>query len=318
MRRMNRCPVVIAVLVIVGAHAGAEETVRIPRGYRPHVWKLPRGYIDWGEGAVVSEGQSTCRTDRGQDKTMAQKAALNNASVQATRICNGLQIDRHQRFEDLRDSEVHLDIVVGKHPNAAVEWMGEPPALVCRLHLVVPIWGENGISSIVVEDQRVRAKSAARMAVAQPRVDDPRADDVILIDARGIPLLACLFPIVVVPEGRVLYNFDTRQQVHGEVRPVVRYIEVDPSAPATSQPGSQPADEGPILVRALQAGGNYRTDIVLRRMDAARIANDARAVRLLKEGRVFVIVDPLKGRPPQPASAPAATSQMAAPPAEAP
>lgn len=318
MRRLNRCLVVFAVLVFAGAHAGAEETLRIPAGYRPHVWKLARGYVDWAEGAVVSEGQSTCRTDRAQDKAMAQKAALNNASVQATRICNGLQIDRHQRFEDLRDSDVHLDIVVGKHTNAAVEWTGEPPALVCRLHLVVPIWGEKGISSIVAEDQRVRAKSAARMAVAQPRVDDPPPKDAILIDARETPLLPCLFPIVIVPEGRVLYNFDTRQQVHGEVRPVVRYIEVDPAAPPASQPGTQPSDEGPILVRALQAGGNYRTDIVLRRMDAARIANDARAVRLLKEGRVFVIVDPLRGPPPQPGSAPAATSQTAAPSPKAP
>lgn len=309
MQRLRQIPVFCAMVAsIAAALPAAEVTPAVPKGYRPHIWSVDNGHIDWAEGVVVARGTAACRTDREQDKTLAQKAALNTGSLQATRIAHGLQIDRYQRFEDLKDSEVHLDIIVGKNQKAAVEWVGEPPAMVCRLHLVVPIWGERGIANIVADEQHTRAKAAARIPFPQPRIDEPPPDDAIFIDARGIDLLPCLFPIVIVPEGRVLYNFDTRQQVHGEIRPVVKYIEVDPSLTATTRPTTQPSDEGPIFARAVQAGGNYHTDIVLRRTDAARISTDPRAVRLLKEGRVYVIVDPLKAATTQ-----SATTQGASP-----
>ena len=46
-------------------------------------------------------------------------------------------------------------------------------------------------------------------------------------------------------------------------------------------------------MRAREGGGTAGADIVLRRDDCKRLADSAQVARLLKYGRVLVVVDPL-------------------------
>lgn len=297
MPRWKRVPLLTVLLMVIASGASsASERLPVPAGYQPHIWTLSSGRVDWTIGAIVAEGRAVCRTNRELDRSVAERGAAVEASRSASDLVKGVQIDRTGRFEDYKDSLVDVEIFLGKHTDARLDWSGELPRKECRAELTIPFWGASGLAGVIHEKYRARAMSAGRMPITHPRFDEPEPDDMIIIDARGLNLLPCLFPIVVTSDGRVLHDATIRKQVHGEVRPALRYIEASPkpaptSSPA-SQPASMPADRGAIHLQAAGAGGLHRADIVIRRDDAARLAQDARAIRLLKDGRVYVVVDP--------------------------
>lgn len=305
-------PLTVWLMVIASGASAASEPPEIPAGYRPHIWTLKHGEVDWTVGAIVAEGKAVCRTDRELDRSVAERGAAVEASRSASELVKGVQIDRTGRFDDFKDSLVDVEIFLGKYTDVRLDWTGKLPKTECRAEMIIPFWGASGLAGVIHEKYRARAMSAGRMPMTHPRFDEPEPGDMIIIDARGIDLLPCMFPIVVTSDGRVLYDATVREQVHGEVRPAVQYLEATPTPPTTTapatQPASRPANSGAMHLKATGAGGLLRTDIVIRRDDAASLSQDARAIRLLKEGRVYVVVDPFK-----PATTAPVTTQQAAP-----
>lgn len=302
----------------------------IPPGYRAHVHPKAGGRIDWAHGEIVAEGLGRAKSTRDQDRQMAARAAEVVAARNAAAMALGLFVDRHAMLTDVRDGTIHVEAMLAGHKVAKLTWDDSASPPTCTAQLRVPMWGVKSVASIVFEEQYARARGSARMPLAPPRIGDPEPDEVLIIDARGLNLLPCLFPIVVNSDGRVLYNFATRSQVHGDILPVVHYVEVDPdvaealrkdamrkveaseqadasrtsSQPAgstTTRPATPisparaelPPGKNQVIVRAFKAGGVAQTDIVLRRDDCQRLADSAQVTRLFKHGRVFVVVDPL-------------------------
>lgn len=300
------------------APAASGQSAPIPPGYRPHVYTTAGGSIDWARGEIVAEGIGRAKSGRDQDRRMAERAAEVVAARNAALMALGLFMDRSNMLRDMKDGEVHLEAMLAGHEVTSLKWEDAANPPVCSVQLRLPMWGVKSVASLVFEQQRTWARASARMPLAPPRIGEPEADEVLIIDARGLNLLPCMFPIVVNSDGRVLYNFAGRSQVHGDILPVLHYVEVDPAAMAaapktesnedmksedraTTRPADRaspglaelPVGRNQIHVRAMKAGGTTRADIVLRRDDCKRLADSAQVTRLLKYGRVLVVVDPL-------------------------
>lgn len=265
----------------------------LPPGLRPHVRRDKNGAVNWTTGTIVAEGLGKSRGTGAQDRLMAERAARVVASRNLVLLSLGLQVDRRVRFSDIRDAKISLEAFLVKSEQVSIDWNEKVSPPQCTVRVEAPLWGAHGTAAIAFENQRERAGHAAMLEAAGPLDGTPGADEWILVDARGIPLTPTLFPIVMRADGRVLYHCMKRRQVHGEVRPSIVYVEMAPDAPSTAPAPTTAPDAGPVItVRARQAGGPYRSDVILSRTDCKLLAESPRASRMMLHGRVIVIVAP--------------------------
>ncbi len=108
----------------------------------------------------------------------------------------------------------------------------------------------------------------------------------IVIDARGLGLNPALFPKVIDEEGHEVYGvgiIDKRRCIENGI------------AVYTHQPSRvtrmKRIGVNPYRVVALRADGENRTDIVIPKSEAQKLHSSSTNIRLLREGRVVIIID---------------------------
>jgi hypothetical protein len=269
------------------------STTALPKGFKPHVTNVQSGKVDWGSGHLLVEGIGKSRGTDEQQQKMAERAATVVAARNALALAAGIQINRYGRFSDVRDGTVQIEGMLKGHLAVDVMWdpAAKPPS--CTITLNVPLWGINGLSATVFEDERRRARSCAHFPIVDSQGTTTSDDECILIDCRGTQIEPCLFPIIINSDGKVLYDASVRRQFHGGILPTVRYVEIDrPKASgATTQPALETGDR--IHVFKSQAiRRSSKTDIVLGRGDVIRISKSVRLAELLRDGQVLVLLDP--------------------------
>lgn len=261
---MTRLMTCVAMLVVCGGSrvAAADDPgaeAFLPAGLKACVQGVQGGHVDWTCGHVIAEGrgQAPGRTDK--DKFMARRAAEVVAARNALAIAAGLRIDDEGGFADIEDAEIQIQGIIRGHETISIDWrpQNQPPE--CIVKIKVPLWGLKSVASVIYANQQQEMlKSGRRRLTLAPSRDDD-SDEVLVIDARGLGIRPCLFPVVSQADGAVLYDVCTvSEEACARVSPPVRYAE-------QARPHRASAAQGRWRPLARQGGAHnaQHVDVVL-------------------------------------------------------
>jgi hypothetical protein len=198
----------------------------LPGGFTAHVRAVPGGRVDWAGGTIMAEGLGKAASNTRQDRLMAKRAAEVVAARNALAVAMGLQVDADGRFQDIQGGKIRLRGVVTGKRTVSVEWRPNKMPPECVVTLSVPIWGVKGTASIVYAAQRRKA-SRRGQRLALPTTDGGISDEILVIDARGVGVVPCLFPAVIRTDRAVIYDVGMITHLPADARPAVRYVETD-------------------------------------------------------------------------------------------
>lgn len=264
------CVALLCFLVLAGTAAAQwwQTDVRV-------VETLPRGQVDWTEGAVLSRGSATGTTLQGA------RALTGQAAVQAARqgLWGGLEqvrLDARQMLgPTLLQAEAHrqaLDALIAQA--AAVETRYLPGGTV-ETTVQLPFAGR--LTALLL------SPSSAVIPDAAPRSEAVHTG--IVIDARGLAIQPALFPRIVDESGQSLYAPEVVDVEAAVQQGYVAYAKAFDQAPAQARIG-----EHPLVLRALRVAGDTRVDLVLSNTEATRIRDYAATRRLVLQCRVLIVM----------------------------
>jgi hypothetical protein len=236
---------------------------------------LPRGQVDWTEGAVLSRGSATGTTLRGA------RALTDQAAVQAAR--QGLWGGLEQVRLDARQMLGPTLLQVEAHRQAL-------EALIAQAAAVETRYLPGGTVETAV--QLPFAGRLTALLLAQPSAvipdGEPRSEAVhtgVVIDARGLAIQPALFPRIVDESGQSLYAPEVVDVEAAVQQGYVAYAKAFDQAPAQARIG-----EHPLVLRALRVAGDTRVDLVLGNAEATRIRDYAATRRLVRQCRVLIVM----------------------------
>ena len=197
----------------------------LPNGLTAHVRSVSGGQIDWGGGYIIAEGLGKAEGRTEADRARAKRAAETVAARNAILIALGVQIDGNGRFADIRDGEVTLQGVVKNHETVFEDWRpnATPPEITVKVR--VPVWGVEGVASIVYADEVRKSREGGRQRVTLSTAAANVSDAVLIIDARGTGAHPCLFPVVTETGGTVVYDVGSITPQPAVSSPPIRYAE---------------------------------------------------------------------------------------------
>lgn len=219
--------ILIVVWTVGVGLARGDDLPPVAAGFQPHIVNQKGGGIDWTSGEIIAEGMGKLRGNRPADRLGAQRAASLVAARNALAIAGGIQIDARGRVRNMRDGRITLDGVVKGQRIVDTTWDKTTNPVECNVKLRVPLWGISGICTVFTDGQRRAAlqRAGRRPVMVEARVDV--SDVVLVIDARGRKIDACLFPTVLSDDGAVLYDIATRADPQARSEPPVRYVETE-------------------------------------------------------------------------------------------
>jgi len=107
----------------------------------------------------------------------------------------------------------------------------------------------------------------------------------LVIDARGLKIIPALAPKVLDESGKVVYSSEFVTKDALEQNGVVGYFRSVDAAKKAKRVGNKP-----LVIKALKAASDGKTDIVLSNADAEKlIAKDAN-MKFLTEGKVIIVI----------------------------
>ncbi len=239
----------IATLLAVAPSVAEEEdaTALLLTGFTAHKRPVESGEVDWATGELIAEGLGKAAQGRSA-RQMAKRGATVVAVRNAMAIALGIKIDAAGNFKDIQNGEVHLKGVVKGHKVVSTEWFPKKNPLECVVKVSVPLWGVEGVSSVVYAAQHRKAllRGGRRLVLSAEREDV--SDVVLVIDARGLKVDPCLFPSVAADGGGLLYDVASMSKP-GQAAPPVRYVETEMTYEQL-QAWAQPVDTGVRTARA--------------------------------------------------------------------
>ncbi|MBX3395460.1 MAG: hypothetical protein KF841_08830 [Phycisphaerae bacterium] len=215
------------VLGAISTPLGAQEA--LPPGLKPHKRPAANGDIDWTNGFVQARGFGRAKGRSPQDRQMAERAATVVAVRNALALSMGLKIDDKGRLGGVRNGEVRIRGKVKGYKVYLSEWHPDerPPRF--KVKVRVPIWGLEGVSSVVYERKHQEAsRGVSHVALVRERIDV--SDCVLIIDARGTGIEPCLFPSIIDSSGRVIYDVSVMQAGVDRCERPLRYAETSMSS----------------------------------------------------------------------------------------
>ncbi len=236
---------------------------------------LPRGQVDWTEGAVLSRGSATGSTLR------SAGALTEQAAVQAAR--QGLWGEIEQVRLDARQmlgpvvlqAEAQRQALEAFIAQAAVVETRYLPGGTVETAVRLPFAGR--LTAMFL------SQSSAGMPDGEPRSE--AAHTGVVIDARGLAIQPALLPRIVDESGQSLYAPEVVDMEAAVQQGYVAYAKAFDQAPAQARIG-----ERPLVLRALRVAGDSRVDLVLSNAEATRIRDYAATRRLVRQCRVLIVM----------------------------
>jgi len=256
-----------------------------------------RAYVDWSNRTIVTLGRALQAGRRPVDALMARRAAGVIALRNALAMSAGVRIGPNGRVDGLRSGTVTIQGIL-KDYKITRERSQERNGRIYRIAEVhVPMFGIQSVAVGVYEEQvaahRQRVKARKRAAWTDPAKDDDAKDEVLVIDARGSGFTPCFYPLVISEAGEILIDVETVPKdiavEHGACAYARTKLTYEKLAIRPAE-GAGPAPRR-HAVRALRAGKDDTTTLVLSDDDARKLLADGHLSALVQSGRVVVIVD---------------------------
>ncbi len=264
------------------------------------VEKVGAGYIDWVEGKIKMRGQGappSSAENIAQARLMAERAAKIQAMANFLEVIKGVRIDSETTISDLGIENKIVSRVEGYVKNFAVAKTGYLSDASVYVDIVFDLYGGNGLSAAIFSKEEEEGESAVisflkeeieklKMLILglEKRVENlelrPQGKASLsekkettlytglIIDATGIELKPAMSPKIIVEDGKEIYARESASQEHSVKQGLVGYAKSIDDAKNLKRVG-----EVPLIVRAIDAKGSYKTNPVISKQDAKKISH---------------------------------------------
>lgn len=281
----------------------AAEPASVP-GFRDHIVQVEGGWIDWTNGYIYADGRGRARSTSPQQRLMAMRTAELVAARNALAIASGIPLGADGNSQAGRGVRWHLHGVVSGHRTVRADWLPRARPPQARVTLQVPLWEADGTGSISHRAQLARRQPTRERLIILSKPDVVEAvarlnseKIAVVLDARGLEVVECLFPVVVDTCGRVLYDPTAIPMSASRSMPPVQYVRADtspaqPGAPVNRAQAANCFPRHDFVVRVRATSGGQGTELIVNAEDAEEIARSPDAVAALQAARVLVAVGP--------------------------
>jgi len=174
-----------------------EETT----GYQALVQKTPAGEINWRDGYLTARGVGKLKGGDEKARLEARRAAQLDAYAQALRMISGMNLDGDETVEArLKKAPTAEYTLRGLVQGAEITAERTPEPGSYEVTIKVQLRGLKGLQRAFTEGQRKSDGPPAR--AAEPEITG------LVVDLRGLGAIPSVFPEIVDPDGKVLYNAD--------------------------------------------------------------------------------------------------------------
>jgi len=249
----------------------------------------PNGRADWTTGIVTAKGIGIPPKNPAsalQAKEMARTAAWAVALRNLLEAVKGVYVDSTTTVNNFvtTNDEVRTR-VEGMVKGAKLVKEQEMPDGSFETTVEMKLTGD--LSGVVLPKPSPRTESLPQYK--KPVVDGhaiSKSYSGLVVDARGTGAHAALAPRILNEQGDEAYSVAYIEQRSMAEQGIVIYVPDLPSAQANPRVTSTP-----LLVKALRASGNNRTDLVISDADVQTIHGVPEHFKFLKQAKVLVVLD---------------------------
>jgi len=269
--------------------------------------KYPQGEINWGDGFLTAYGKGEISDKGGATaEEMAARAAEVDAKAHLLEIINDIPVDdRMKTGQDKRMSFALEGFIQGAQVVARSKSGRE-----VHVTVQVPIRGVQGLTTVIYGMYKVEPPPPPEQKPKPAPVQEAKKFTGVVIDARKAPVSPAIFIKVKDTKKRQVVNasFVNKDDLlkrgmasYAVVSRDVQISKIFPHAlvlPVLYSPGTEtrsanlPRRQGetPLLVGAVDAEGELKTDIIISDEDAARLAALDQTSDALKQCRIIVVL----------------------------
>jgi len=248
------------------------------------------GEINWTEGYVQAIGRAVPPDNvitPAQGKEMARRGAIVDAQRRLVEIIEGVRIDGKTTMVNAMANDVVRQIVNGRIEGAELtseRWDGQTYEVTLRVNLL------RDIGSIICKPGVL---SDSGRPICDPGAFNPSDKPVkkssytgLIIDATGIKLTPQVLFSIYDETGKLIYGAAKAFYQAVADRGLVKYFGALNSAKSDPRVGSNP-----LIVKAIAAGGDFNTDVIVSIADGQRIINELDGTDVFFEAKVIVVMD---------------------------
>ena len=255
----------------------------------------PHGRVDWTSGVVTATGigipppnPASALQAREMTRTAAWSVALRNL----LEALKGLYVDSTTTVSNYVTTNAEVRTrVEGMVQAAKVVQERELPTGEFETTVEMKLGGS--FSQLIIPQAPEKSEPIKRFEQTPPPPKPPKSFTGLVIDARGTGAKACMAPRLLTAGGEEAYSpsyvekaDETEQNADDKYR-IAWYVTGESAARAHPRVAANP-----LMIKAIRAEGEHRTDLVIHDADAQLIQLVPENFLMLKRARVLIILDP--------------------------
>ncbi len=311
------CRILVLTCCLIVAFATASYGA--DRLFDPLIEKHPDGWIDWDRGIVYGVGKGYLHLN-GNSANKALRAAKVLALQSILKVAAGIRLDDRQTLETLGKGQVviHLKgfIRFSEHQSIFID---QPPHPYHEVTLQAPLTGIEGLTSRLLGHLKSKPQTWQDFPIRSGQEIDPDEDQPwLVLDTRQMTASAklkpALFPKIMTPSGKTIYELKSVSEQALVERGMVRYVVSDKPADklharqaniktvldqidaflsvqeAQAEEKTKRSKRRRYIVKQVkEVQGLMRTNLVISENDARQLTEEDASSQILKKCRVIVI-----------------------------
>jgi hypothetical protein len=290
------------------AQTSEQEREEFGEGMESFVQKYPQGEINWGDGFLIAHGRGQITGEGANNEEKALRAAEIDARAHLLEMISDIPLDdRMKTGQNERISFLLEGFVQGAQLVAHSK-----SGTIINVTVQAPIRGVQGLLKTIFGYYTPEPPPAKVEPIKPVAVPEVKTFTGIVIDARKVSITPALFPKITDTKKREVYSVGQVKKDELQKRGLASYALVSRDATisrlfphakvveATYVPGNEASGtnvsrrqgQRPFVVRAFDAGGTLKSNLVLGEEDAAKLATIDENTNALKDCRVVIVMSP--------------------------
>lgn len=246
--------------------------------------------LDWSKNIIKVTG-SGAPPDKGnmaQKRNMAIRAAKLDAYRQLLEIVNGIHVSSETIVKDfVTESDVVKTKVEGILKG--FEQVGEPRYMSdgsVEVDVQIKIFGKGSVASAIMPEE-IKKISTDTIPNTKIEAEEVKEDYTgIIIDCKGLGAKPAMSPALFDSNGGQLYVGDLKIDPDYVINEgIVSYAESVTDAKKIDRAGANP-----LIIKAIKASGNFKSDIILKNEDAKKLLGANKATNVLEKFKVIMVL----------------------------
>ncbi len=285
LKRRLVCGVAVVVMVVgYSLPLGASESL---------LEQTDIAVTNWEEQVVQARGYGVAPEkirSESQALILAREAAITVAQRRLLGKIKGVQIDSEQRVKNAQvQSDVITKQVQGIIRGARIVKEKKIADNAYQVVMEVKFYGNNGLMKAVFPRLKEAADDSLEQTGSEPQgeVEAETGDYTgVVITTVGLQVEPALAPKIYSTAGKLIYGLETIEPQGVVDRGLVGYTRSLAAAKANSRVGEQP-----LILKAQQVRGSYRTDLVLAAAEARQLQQVGKRNNIFAKHKIIIVLD---------------------------